>query len=252
MANFDCIKTMSTNNFLLETNNGYLLIDAGMGRNYQTFLRKFQRMNVDIKKIEYIFLTHHHSDHTAFLSDFLKDTEAKLIVHKKEVSNLEEGRNIIGQYKKNVLFNVLNKTLKKIINNTFTLVSRPGCPSNSILKKIINDTFTPVKVRSEDIIIEGDDTELLKSIGIDGVILHTPGHTDGSLSIVMSDGTAFVGDTVMNFILSSPNPFVFQSMEEVFKSWEKLHQNGAKTLYPAHGKPIDITQVLSYRDSHIE
>ncbi len=229
MANFNCIKTMNTNNFLLETNTGYLLIDAGMGRNYQTFLRKFQRMSIDIKKIEYIFLTHHHSDHTAFLSDFLKDTGAKLIVHKKEIPNLEEGKNIVGEYKKNVLFNALSKALKQIIN----------------------DSFTPVKVRNEDIIIEGDDTELLKSIGIDGVILHTPGHTDGSLSIVMTDGTAFVGDTVMNFILSSPDPFVFQSMEEVFKSWDKLQQNGAKTLYPAHGKPIDITQILSYRDSHI-
>lgn len=228
MADFNCIKTMNTNNFLIKTNTGYLLIDAGMGRNYQTFIRKFQKINVDINKIEYILLTHHHSDHIAFLSQLLEDTNAKVIVHKKEIPDLEEGKNKVGQYKKNVFFNALNKALKQIIS----------------------DKFEPIKLRENDIVIESDDMELLRGIGIDGVILHTPGHTDGSLSIVLSDGTSFVGDTVMNFILSSPDPFVFQSMDEVFDSWDKLCKNGAKTLYPAHGKAIDINQVLCYKDSH--
>ena len=57
-----------------------------------------------------------------------------------------------------------------------------------------------MRLADRDIIIEGDNDEFLKGIGIDGVILHTPGHTRDSISVLLSDGSAFVGDAAMNFL----------------------------------------------------
>jgi len=50
------------------------------------------------------------------------------------------------------------------------------------------------------VIVSGVDSRLLGSLGIDGQILHTPGHTHDSMSIVLADGRAFVGDLAMTLL----------------------------------------------------
>jgi len=221
--NFSIIRTMSTNNYLLKCNEGYFLIDAGMGKGYDTFVKKFNRINVDVSKIKYVMLTHHHFDHTAFLKELIDNTKAKLILHKEEVEPLSKGKNKLGTYKEGI---VLNSAV-------------------SIVTTLCKLSFPPFNVSDDDIILAGDNTTLLREIGIDGMILHTPGHTNGSLSVLLSDGTAFVGDTAMNFFFSNPDPFVFESINDVYRSWKKLSNNGAKILYPAHGNPMNMDKVLS-------
>jgi glyoxylase-like metal-dependent hydrolase (beta-lactamase superfamily II) len=49
-------------------------------------------------------------------------------------------------------------------------------------------------------VVSSDDFDLLKNIGIEGKILYTPGHLRDSISVVLSDGNAFVGDAAMNFL----------------------------------------------------
>lgn len=218
MNNIFCIETNVTNNFLLKGKSGHLLIDTGFGSDFEDFLNKFKDINVDIQNIKYILLTHHHTDHIAFLSKMKKRCDAKLIVHKNEVEYLVNGVQKLGQYK--------NSFLVKAVS--------------SIMSKINSSEPVPIKIEKDDCVLENDDSTLLKEIGIDGIILHTPGHTNGSISVVLSDGNAFVGDTVMNFFLSRPDPFVFEDINKVYESWEKLFENGAKIIHPSHGKPLNI------------
>jgi len=76
-------------------------------------------------------------------------------------------------------------------------------------------------------------------MGVPGKILHTPGHSPGSVSLVLDSGDAFVGDTAVNgFPLRyGPGlpPFA-EDLPELKKSWRKLLEHGAKTIHPAHGK----------------
>ena len=74
---------------------------------------------------------------------------------------------------------------------------------------------------------------LLNRIGVAGEILHTPGHSDDSVSLLLDDGSAFTGDLPPE-AYSWDNPAALES-------WRLLREGGATQVYPAHGpvRPID-------------
>ena len=96
--------------------------------------------------------------------------------------------------------------------------------------------------RSErvDVVVDGRDLSLIE-YGIPGKLVHTPGHTRGSVSVLMDSGEIFVGDLAMNKFPMRTNPGlpVFgDDIQVVKESWRKVLEMGAKTVYPAHGKPF--------------
>ena len=98
-------------------------------------------------------------------------------------------------------------------------------------------------------LISGDDADTLKQIGIEGEILHTPGHSADSISVLLSDGNAFVGDAAMNFLnfcRIKYRPIFIEDIDSVFTSWKKLMENGAKWIYPAHGRPFAVNKLAQY------
>jgi glyoxylase-like metal-dependent hydrolase (beta-lactamase superfamily II) len=83
----------------------------------------------------------------------------------------------------------------------------------------------------------------LSEYGIGGQIVYTPGHTTGSLSIVLDSGEAFVGDLAMNKfpLRHSPGlPTLADDIEIVKISWRYLLNLGVHTVYPGHGEPFPI------------
>ena len=70
---------------------------------------------------------------------------------------------------------------------------------------------------------------LLERIGIPGEILHTPGHSDDSVSLLLDDGSAFTGD------LTPPGLSIEEAASVVASSWQLLQERGARRVYPAHG-----------------
>lgn len=77
--------------------------------------------------------------------------------------------------------------------------------------------------------------QILNQIGIAGEILHTPGHTDHCISLLLDDGSVFTGDL-------TPEAFAFDN-PVALASWELLRASGATRVYPAHGpvRAIDET-----------
>ena len=99
-----------------------------------------------------------------------------------------------------------------------------------------------------------DDAGLdLREYGIPGRAHHTPGHSPGSVSVLLDSGEAFVGDLAMNkFPLrrSAGLPIFADDTVQVIDSWRLLLRNGATTVYPAHGKPFPATIIEdAIRDS---
>lgn len=72
--------------------------------------------------------------------------------------------------------------------------------------------------------------QLLAKIGIPGEILPTPGHSDDSVSLLLDDGSVFIGDL-------TPLEFAWgETAGLVRSSWELLKQHGARRVYPGHGE----------------
>jgi ribonuclease/clavin/mitogillin len=74
---------------------------------------------------------------------------------------------------------------------------------------------------------------LLKGIGIPGEILHTPGHSVDSISLLLDSGEVFTGDLTPEAMAYGEYAFVVKS------SWERLRAAGAKMIYPGHG-PVRV------------
>ena len=73
--------------------------------------------------------------------------------------------------------------------------------------------------------------QLLSQLGIGGEILHTPGHTDHCVSLLLDDGSVFTGDL-------PPEAYTFDN-PVALSTWQFLREKGAVRVYPAHG-PIRV------------
>jgi glyoxylase-like metal-dependent hydrolase (beta-lactamase superfamily II) len=118
------------------------------------------------------------------------------------------------------------------------------------LSKIIGHGFPPVKIKEKDIVITAEEYDLQK-IGVKGKTLHTPGHTPGHLAVILEDGTAFAGDVTMNFFRLfrlQKRPIIMYDFKEVLRSWEKIIETGAVKIYPAHGPPFEVEELIEKKN----
>lgn len=80
----------------IETDNKKILLDAG--RNYKYIKEKLKEIDVNIKDIDYILITHEHSDHITALKTLVAKTNASVILSEKmlfEINDLKDYPHII-------------------------------------------------------------------------------------------------------------------------------------------------------------
>ena len=103
--------------------------------------------------------------------------------------------------------------------------------------------FTKLQDHYMEIIPEGnvviscaESRSLLEHIGIAGEVLHTPGHSDDSVSLLLDNGSAFTGDL-------TPSQLAWgEAAGVVSSSWQLLYDKGARRVYPGHGviSPLNL------------
>ena len=79
--------------------------------------------------------------------------------------------------------------------------------------------------------------------------MFTPGHTPGSVSVLLDSGEVFVGDLAFNrlpFTFRPAMPLYADNIDLVKESWKKLFNAGAKVVYPGHGKPFSAEVIRKY------
>jgi glyoxylase-like metal-dependent hydrolase (beta-lactamase superfamily II) len=91
------------------------------------------------------------------------------------------------------------------------------------------DHFTEITLHDNRVITIEESRGVLASIGIAGEIVHTPGHSADSVSLLLDGGEVFTGD------LTHPM-FVTEAESDVTTaSWQRLRDRGATRVYPGHG-----------------
>ena len=108
----------------------------------------------------------------------------------------------------------------------------------TVLKKV-----TPnIPYGKADIVLD-DKNYPLSNFGIHGDIVHTPGHTQGSISVLLETGYVFVGCLAHNnipFRFRPGLPIFAEDIVKVKESWKSIIQQGVKMIYPAHGNPFSV------------
>ena len=214
-----------TNVYLLPCNDGYLLIDASYPESLGRFKTELAKRGISLSDIKHILLTHHHDDHAGFLEELRRECPSRLILHREAVGQVKKGEN-----KKSI------RPVNRRVAALFFLLT--------LLKR--GNSYPPVTVGEDDLVIEKEAECSLSEIGIPGKIVPTPGHTSDSISLIMDDGDAFVGDAASNlppFLGLKHRPIVIESMREVLQSWDRLIKDEVKTIFPSHGDPFGMDKL---------
>lgn len=91
------------------------------------------------------------------------------------------------------------------------------------------DQYLDITLQDNVTISFAESRTVLEQIGISGEILHTPGHSDDSVSLLLDDGSVFTGDLTLPAFIGREDPVV------VTASWRLLRERGASRVYPGHG-----------------
>jgi glyoxylase-like metal-dependent hydrolase (beta-lactamase superfamily II) len=82
---------------------------------------------------------------------------------------------------------------------------------------------------------------LLGKIGITGEVLHTPGHSDHCVSLLLDDGSVFTGDL--------PREAAAFDNPAALATWRRLRERGARRVYPAHGPVWSLDEPPGHQQS---
>jgi glyoxylase-like metal-dependent hydrolase (beta-lactamase superfamily II) len=96
------------------------------------------------------------------------------------------------------------------------------------------DNYTEITTHDNVVISTTESRSILAEIGIGGEIVHTPGHSDDSVSLVLDIGCAFTGDLTIESMVATEDP------DMVTRSWQLLRSLGVTTVYAGHGNPFRL------------
>lgn len=100
------------------------------------------------------------------------------------------------------------------------------------------DRYVPITMRATRVVPVADSRAFLASLGLAGELVHTPGHSDDSISLVLDSGEAFTGDLTWPAMAPEGDAAVVQA------SWAALAARGATTVHGGHGAPTPLARIL--------
>ncbi|MCR4753956.1 MAG: MBL fold metallo-hydrolase [Lachnospiraceae bacterium] len=191
------LKYSNTNTYLIEGEKGKLIFDTGWAGTFPAFCRALGQIDVPLQSIDYILISHYHPDHMGIAQEIAKKGPV-LVVPDVQADYLHAADNVFA---------------KEEQGNTGS-----------------RSTFVPIDDSKVYKITLKESGDVLNKIGIYGRILHTPGHSDDSISLYLDSGELFVGD------LNPLYELALHKGTQTEESWKMLLALKPKIIYYGHAK----------------
>lgn len=193
------------NVYLIIDGEELTLVDTGMPWNAKRILRYLQRIGRKPSDISRILLTHHHIDHVGCAGELREKTGGKIAIHKDD-AGFVEGR------------------------------ETPPAPKGAagLIFRILSPALRARAFKPDLMLEEGGEVGGLR-------VIHTPGHTPGSISLYepvrkilfVGDALRFIGGRVMG----PPESFT-QDGEGALRSIGKISNLEFDIMLSGHGDPL--------------
>ena len=180
----------NTNTFYIPGADGGLLLDTDWAGTLHPFFKAIRASGVEMKAIKALLITHYHPDHMGLAGE-LQQLGVKLLLAD---------------------------------------VQRPYVHApDEIFARDRRLSYRAVDENAAAIFSCAESRALLKALGIDGEILHTPSHSADSLSLLLDDGSCFVGDL-------EPLAYVagYDENSALQSDWEQILKRQPKRILYAH------------------
>ncbi|MFO0729180.1 MAG: MBL fold metallo-hydrolase [Myxococcota bacterium] len=195
-----------------------ILIDSGAPGDLPALEASLAGEGLSPADIRLVIVTHAHADHAATAAAF-QARGAKVVLGAGDVEQARAGKN----------------DLLKPIGFSANLI-RPAIP----------DEFPGF---SADIAVEKSPFDL-KPYGLEAKVVAMPGHTKGSLVVLLDDGRAFVGDLLAGGFFGgilapgrAGEHYYHADKRANHRNIEAMMKRGTTTYYPGHGGPIEAAAV---------
>jgi hydroxyacylglutathione hydrolase len=193
------------NAYLVDSVDGLILIDTGMPGSTKRILNYVRQIGHKPADIKYIFLTHADIDHIGSAADLKEATGARLIIHSADAPILS------GK--------AMRRTIKGPMKLIFPLFARllhchPVEPDI-----IVNDNFSLAGLQ----------------------VIHTPGHSAGSICLYSRGKFIFVGDALRADSVGNPIPPSGSLSDDIIQAkatLKTISQMEYDLLCPGHGSPV--------------
>lgn len=197
--------------------HGVILVDTGNPGCEGAILAKMKESGIEPSDLRLILLTHGHADHAGSAKALRDRTQAPVAIHRDDAQMLRNGH-----------------------QGCLVPTGLPGTLLGTLFGRRGRSMYPPLE---PDILIE--DSFTLHEYGIRGECISTPGHTRGSLTLLLANGDSVVGDLVFPSIPSGKPglPFWAEDSLQLIDSIRKVLAFQRGMIYPGHGGPFSAAQV---------
>lgn len=203
----------TVNCYLLEAEEGYILIDTGCPTELQPLERAIEDSGCAVGDLKLIVITHGDYDHMGNAAHLRKIHGAKIAMHPDDWGMAEKGDMTHNRSSGNWIVRLISPKLFGFGENR---------------------RFSP------DIGLEDGDS--LLEYGLNGRVIGLPGHSKGSIGVLLASGMLFCGD----LLESRGQPSLNSLMDETAAgaaSLERLRGMNVSTVYPGHGESFQLSEV---------
>ncbi|MBI3219318.1 MAG: MBL fold metallo-hydrolase [Bacteroidetes bacterium] len=217
------------NCFLIKGSTHYILADTGVPNSEANILKQLKELRISKEEINLMILTHAHIDHFGSAARMKEILNVPVLAHRLDEPYFRTGQ-------------------------PDTTTMKPTEPIWNLLRKnLINKKTLPVSI---DIVMEADEVYSLHPWGVEGVVIHTPGHTKGSLSIILENGEAIIMDMMASGILLGgimlrsrvKHPPFHDDFKALHNSFTKVLSYPGDRYYLGHGGPVTRQKVKEYHE----
>ncbi len=220
------------NAFLIRGSHKHILVDTGVPHSEDRLLKQIEKEGISRHDIGLIIVTHGHLDHFGSTAELKHILKVPVLVHEKDARALRTGLTLADTLKPNRLY------------------------WNILKRRMVRARATPCE---PDIVLTGSNDYDLRQWGVAGKLIHTPGHTPGSLSVLLDDGNAVIMDLASSGILLGGILFRSRLKHPPFHddklllkaSIEKVLQHNGHTFYLGHGGPITRQKLTDYKNKFL-
>ncbi|MFV0346779.1 MAG: MBL fold metallo-hydrolase [Bacteroidales bacterium] len=171
-----------------------------------------KRLGLPLDEISYLILTHTHFDHCRSAKVIQDSSSCKIVVSSFAEGSISNGYTAIPKG---------TNFVTKQISRFGRLVGKRGFG------------YAPF---SPDVLIQ--DNYIVDSANEQITIIKTPGHSDDSISVILDNDIAIVGDAMFGVLKNNIFPPYADNVQELIQSWNSLLNTECKVFLPGHGKEI--------------